>query len=428
MVAVISSNTSLFGTLLYNKNKLDKGEAILLSSQNVYERTDGLFGMQTTIKSFEPYLIANKKTENPIFHVSINPSPKDMDILSDEDYTRIADRYMQDMGYGNQPYMVFKHTDIDRTHLHVVSIRVDETGKKLDSNFEKVRSMGICRQIEKDFNLHPATKQEQQQAYVIPTKPLNYKQGDVKQQVGNIAKAILKNYKFQSVGEYRTLLEKLNVTVEEVKGTKNGIPYHGLLYSALEDNATNDTKKKVGTPFKSSLFGKEINLQALNLHFEKSKQRIAINKIKEYLRPGIVKAMQDSYSIDEFKLRLKEKNIEPVFRINDRNRIYGITFIDYNNKCVLNGSHLGKEFSANVFNDLLDTTSERNIQVIVDSKTTELPNHPSQSAESVEVLRLGESDSSGIRLFEQHGEDFEEEQFNKRMKKENKKPRRGLRR
>jgi hypothetical protein len=226
MVAVISSNISLFGTLLYNKNKVDKGEATLLSSHNVYERKDGLFGMRTTIKSFEPYLVANNKTENPIFHVSINPSPKDN--LMDEDYKEIAGRYMENMGYGNQPYVVFKHTDIDRTHLHVVSVRVDETGKKIDSNFEKVRSMKVCRQMEKDYNLHPATKQEQQ-VYSIPTKPLIYKEGDVKQQIGNIAKAILKSYTFQSIGEYRTLLEKMNVTVEEVKGLKNGIPYHGLI-------------------------------------------------------------------------------------------------------------------------------------------------------------------------------------------------------
>lgn len=178
MVTKISSNSSLFATLLYNKNKIDKSEASLLSSKNVYERADGLFAMQTTIKSFEPYLIANRRTENPIFHVSINPSPKDN--LTDDHYKEIADRYMQDMGYGNQPYVIFKHTDIDRTHLHVVSVRVDETGKKIDSNYEHLRSMEICRQIEKDYNLHPATKQEQQ-SYSPPTTKLDYKADDKKQ-------------------------------------------------------------------------------------------------------------------------------------------------------------------------------------------------------------------------------------------------------
>lgn len=425
MVAKISSNSSLFSTLLYNKNKIDKGEAALLSSRNVYERADGLFAMQTTIKSFEPYLIANRKTENPIFHVSINPSPQDK--LTDNEYKEIADRYMEDMGYGNQPYVVFKHMDIDRTHLHVVSIRVNEIGKKIDSNFENIRSMKICRQIEKNYNLHPATKQEQQ-SYTIPTKLLNYKEGDIKRQIGNIGKAILNNYNFQSIGEYNVLLEKMNIKAEEVKGTKNNIPYHGLVYSALDDD-----KKKIGIPFKSSLFGKDINLRALDKHFEKSKLKIQHDKVKEHLRPIITKVMQQSQSTDEFKLLLKEKNIEPIFRQNEQGRIYGVTFIDHQNKCVLNGSRLGKEFSANVFNDLLNTPSERNIQQTVVDKPSIGTNRSGQPAESSEVQRSTADDSLSIspRPFEQHGDDWENENFvrekeNEEKIRQKKKKRRGL--
>ena len=402
MVAKISSNNSLFGTLLYNKNKLDKEEAKLLSSRNVYERVDGSFSMQTTIKSFEPYLIANKRTEKPILHVSLNPSPKDQ--LNNEQYKDIADRYMEDMGYSNQPYIVFKHTDISRTHLHVVSIRVDESGKKLDSNFENMRSMKVCRQIEKDFNLHPATRQEQQ-AYSIPTKPLNYKEGNVKQQVGNVVKAVLNNYKFQSIGEFRTLLEKMNVRVEEVKGLRNGKSYHGLVYSALIDHPTTMKKEKIGTPFKSSLFGKSINMQALEKHFEKSTQQIQDNKTREYLKPILVKAMQQSGSMDEFKLLLKEKNIEPVFRQNEEGRIYGVSFIDYQNKTILNGSRLGKEFSANVFHE----------------KFTDKNRPPVMVTEQTEN-RI-ESDSDFITslfpsLFEQHSTDYDAENFAKEKQKE----------
>lgn len=402
MVAKISSNTSLFGTLLYNKNKVDKEEAKLLSSKNVYERTDSSFSMQTTIKSFEPYLIANKRTEKPIFHVSLNPSPKDA--LTNEQHKDIADRYMVDMGYGNQPYVVFKHTDISRTHLHIVSIRVDETGKKLDSNFENMRSMKICRQIEKEFNLHPATKQEQQ-VNNIPIKLLNYKEGNVKQQVGNIAKAILNNYKFQSVGEFRTLLEKMNVSVEEVKGLKNSKPYHGLVYSALTDNPVTMIKEKIGTPFKSSLYGKVQSMQALEKHFEKSKQQIQDNKTKECLKPILTKAILQSGSIDEFCLLLKEKNIEPIFRQNEDGRIYGVSFINYQNKTILNGSRLGKEFSANVFHEKF---AERN-------------RNPTLEVEPME--NQIESDADFITslfpsFFEQHSTDYDAGNFAKEKQRE----------
>lgn len=402
MVAKISSNTSLLGTLLYNKNKLDKEDAKLLSSKNVYEKADGSFSMQTTIKSFEPYLIANKRTEKPIFHVSLNPNPKDT--LTDEQYRDIADRYMEDMGYGNQPYVVFKHTDIDRIHLHIVSIRVDESGKKLDSNFENMRSMKVCRQMEKDFNLHPATKQEQQ-VNNIPIKPLNYKEGDVKQQVGNITKAILNNYKFQSIGEFRTLLEKMNVTVEEVKGLKNGEPYHGLVYSALADCPQTMKKEKIGTPFKSSLFGKSINIQVLEKHFEKSKQQIQDSKTKEYLKPTLAKIMQQSGSMDEFKLLLKEKNIEPIFRLNEEGRIYGTSFIDYQNKTILNGSRIGKEFSANIFHEMF-TDKNRALTIVTEQTENKIESEPDFIT------------SLFPPFFEQHSTDYEAENFAKEKQRE----------
>lgn len=358
MVAKISSNNSLFGTLLYNKKKIDKGEAKLLSSHNVYERADGSFSMQTTIKSFEPYLIANQKTEKPIFHVSINPSPKDQ--LSEEQYKKIADQYMKEMGYGNQPYVVFKHTDIQRVHLHIVSIRVDENGKKLDHNFENMRSMKICRQLEKDLNLHPATKQEHKQSYSFPTKPLGYQAGDVKQQINNITKSILNNYDFQSLGEYRTLLELFNVSVEEIKGLKNGKLYHGLTYSAMTENPTTMKKEKIGTPFKSSLFGKSINLPTLEKHYQKSKNTLEKKNTKNKLKPIIRSAMQETTDINLFRQYLLEQNIACVFRQNDEEKIYGVSFIDFENKVILNGSRLGKEFSANIFNDLFkgETLSE----------------------------------------------------------------------
>ena len=410
MVAKISSNNSLFGTLLYNSKKIEAGEAELLSSRNVYERADGSFSMQTTIKSFEPYLIANKRTEKPIFHVSLNPSPKDN--LTDEEFREIADKYMKDMGYENQPYVVFKHADIDRIHLHVVSVRVDENGKKLDSNFENKRSMKICRQIESDFKLTPATKQEEQTDYVAPTKPINYKEGDIKSQIGNITKAIMNNYSFQSIGEYRTLLEMFNVSVEELKGVKNGTTYQGLLYSVIDEN-----NQKVGVPIKASKIGKSVGYDALQKKFEKSKVKIEKDKVRENLRPIIRKAMSESTSWEEFKKQLLANKINPVLRFNEDGRLYGVTFIDYQSKSILNGSRLGKEFSANVLQGYF---SQPKIEKIEKSENT-------NSIQVEQMQNFGNDDFTlGLSLFAVHGEDLENESFVRRVDRERKKRRRRL--
>jgi len=63
--------------------------------------------------------------------------------LTDDQLSEIAQVYMEKLGYGNQPFIVYKHVDIDSHHLHIVSIRVDKNGKKLDHNFEFRKSMEI---------------------------------------------------------------------------------------------------------------------------------------------------------------------------------------------------------------------------------------------------------------------------------------------
>lgn len=62
--------------------------------------------------------------------------------------------------------------------------------------------------------------------------------------------------------------------------------------------------------------------------------------------------MKSTHNRKELEQELKKKGIDVLFRQNDTDRIYGVTFIDHESCTVLNGSRLGKDFSANVFNDL----------------------------------------------------------------------------
>jgi len=134
MLAKISSGKSVFGVLKYNKIKVDDDHATVLYRQKMFDSPDGKFSMRDCMDSFYPYLANNNRTEKVVFHASLNPDPKDK--LSDEQLSEIAQTYMQKLGYGNQPYIVFKHSDIKREHLHIVSLRIDETGKKINDSYE----------------------------------------------------------------------------------------------------------------------------------------------------------------------------------------------------------------------------------------------------------------------------------------------------
>ena len=186
---------------------------------------------------------------------------------------------------------------------------------------------------------------------------MDYAAGDVKHQIGNTVKAACYGYRFQSFGEYKALLAAYNVCAEEVKGEINGKPYQGIVYSAM-----NDKGEKVGNPVKASRIGKSVGYEAVRRRMEKSGEAIKNGKLKERTRKIVATAMQTARSRKELERQLKKQGIDVVFRQNDNGRIYGVTFIDHDSRVVLNGSRLGKEYSANVFNDLYSDERKADIR------------------------------------------------------------------
>lgn len=110
MVAKISTGGNMFGALAYNQNKVDSGEAKVLFSNRMLLSEDGNFSIGECMRSFEMQMPVQLSTKKPILHISINPHPED--VLTDQLLSDIAKEYMRKLGYGDQPYLVYKHTDI----------------------------------------------------------------------------------------------------------------------------------------------------------------------------------------------------------------------------------------------------------------------------------------------------------------------------
>lgn len=413
MVAKINVGSSLFGALSYNQKKIDGGLAKVLFSNRVIQHTDGSHTMYFNLKSFEPYLDANKQTGKPVLHISINPHPDD--VLTDDNLSDIAQEYMEKMGYANQPYLVYKHEDIDRHHLHIVSVNVDETGRKISDSNDYRRSKNITRELEKKYNLIPAEKKHYFEK--LPLKPVDLKEGDVKKQVANITKSLMSEYKFQSIYEYRALLSLYNITVEEVKGEVWGKPYNGLVYSALDKNG-----QKVGNPFKASLIGRSVGYDALQKHFISTQRIFKEKDFKSRTKDIVSTAMKNCKSRKGFENDLLKNGVSVVFRQNDEGRIYGVTFIDHRQKAVLNGSKLGKEFSANVFHGLFNNQNkieDKDYDYRIDRTITgDNPDFHTQKQDGDSAFEAVAS----VFSMEQHGDNYQEIAFANRMKRKKKKP------
>ena len=389
MIAKISATENLGGALGYNFKKVEKGEANILLTAELYQSKEGRYTMEDVLADMEALIPKNCRTKKTVFHCSLNPHPDEK--LSDEQLTQIAKEYMEALGYGNQPYIVFKHNDIAREHIHIVSLRIDGEGKKINDKFEKRRSKQITDALERKLGLIPSSKVTDKAMKETPK--IDTTQGNIKEQVASALRMVLKHYRFCSLGELNAILSAYNLTVEEIKTEFRGKKYDGLVYVPTDDKGD-----KVGTPIHASDIGRGVGHTAVQNRMQKSKQ--AVKPLIPTVRNKVLQTMRTSPNTEkELRQRLEEQGLRVVIRKNESGRIYGITFIDDKAGIALNGSRLGKGYAANVFNTyfsnpthnpFLDKTLYGSLSARLDQSATV---HPSQ-------LNTEESDNLVDELIE----------------------------
>ena len=408
MVAKINYGSSLFGALAYNGEKVNEGVAKILETNKVFSPADGTHDISACMQDFMAYMPSHVLTKKPVIHISLNPHPDDR--LTDEQFSAIAREYIEKMGYANQPFIVYKHEDIDRHHLHIVTLAVDERGKKINDGNNFYTSTRILKELEQKYGLIPAQMRKEKEVFRL--QKVCYGDGEnLKKQLVSVIRPAAKFYHCPSFKEYRALLSTYNICVEEVKGEMYGKLYNGLVYFATDDKG-----KKVGNPFKASLFGKAVGYEALQKSFKASKEKLKEKYLAPKTKEVVAGALRRSAAKEDFRANLHRKGIDVLFRENEQGRLYGITFIDQNNGCVVNGSRLGKELSANAVAEWFDRPHPELSAPIQQSEKGCIPQTQTSDGDSVlgGLLDLP---------LETHGTDWEEEQFRRRMQRKKRKQR-----
>ena len=346
MVAKISIGSSLYGALAYNSEKINREEGRLLGANKIILPADGQIDIGRIAENFRAFMPMMGRTKKPVLHISLNPHPDDK--LTDQDFEILAREYLEKLGFGEQPFIIYKHMDIDRHHIHIVTVNVNEQGKRLNQDFLFRRSKKITTELEEKYNLHKAQREK-----ITPDMPIKKvdPNGDIKRQVANAVKMVGMRYKFQTLGEYNAILSLYNIRCEQTDGRVNGREYHGLVYFATDDDG-----KTIATPFKASRLGKFASRTAIDSRFEKAKDKIDVATTKHKVADVLAGATDK----EDLTAKLKAQNMDVVFRYTDEGRIYGVTFIDHNTMTVLNGSRLGKQFSANALNERFNNPQPTN--------------------------------------------------------------------
>ena len=442
MVAKISIGSSLYGALAYNSEKINREEGRLLGANKIILPAEGQIDIRRIAENFNAFMPKTGKTKKPVLHISLNPHPDDK--LTDQDFEILAREYLEKLGFGEQPFIIYKHADIARHHIHIVTVNVNEQGKRLNQDFLFRRSKRITTELEEKYNLHKAQREK-----ITPDMPIKKVDplGDIKRQVANTVKMVGMRYKFQTLGEYNAVLSLYNIRCEQTNGRVNGREYHGLVYFATDDDG-----KVIANPFKASRLGKFASRTAVEGRFERAKDKIDVAST----RNRVADVLSRTTDKEDFTSKLKDCGIDVIFRYTDEGRIYGVTFIDHNAMTVLNGSRLGKQFSANALNERFNNQQATNGVPIPDTPViepepqqnsaphsdtqsqtadTQTPSDGQQhstgsqhqSATSHSTTDYGDSDFTlpGLDLF-QPGQSFnpDEEEFRRRMQRKKKKGRR----
>lgn len=342
VVKIYAPAPSTSSAVQYNERKVAEGKASVIFSSNIGD-------LRNPMKTFEQYENGSIRTEKMSFHASINPSITDN--MTDEQVQEFARKYMEKMGYGNQPFILYKHTDTGRIHYHLVSVRVDENGRKIPDFRERKHSQEIMRGLAPEFGYTIGKKKEMDQIPDNPegepkeTKDFNPydgfdpEKGDYGEQLNAIIE-LAKTYYFTQPDYFDLIMESLGIRVlrTDFEGHEN-----------MEFQGLDPKTKEPCTPLLSLPDEHWDLLEWTAIHARQCKGQIKTRE-KERVSNLAKTALKKCNTELHTRRYLAKCGIYLKLSTNVDGRIFGVTFVDHHNKCVFKASDL-PDITASMFEE-----------------------------------------------------------------------------
>ena len=209
MVTRITTPKSILRALNYNEQKIRKGQAELLYASNYLKDTEQL-NFHDKLKRFTDLISLNERAKTNTLHISLN-FHKD-DGLVKEKLIEIADEYMNSIGFGQQPFLVYQHHDAGHPHLHIVTTNIQQNGKRIDTfNIGRNQSEIARKMLEQKYRLVVAQGRRIAKEEIRPvSQRITYGKAETKRSVENVLAHVLNTYKYGSLAE---LMRCLNFTI-----------------------------------------------------------------------------------------------------------------------------------------------------------------------------------------------------------------------
>ncbi len=341
MVTVIGSGISIRRTFLYNENKVKQGVAQCLMAANYpidLEQMEEKHRLNMLLK----VATLNPDVKRNSIHISLNFAPGEE--LSDLQLKKIAGEYMQQIGFGEQPYLVYRHDDAAHPHIHIASTNIRPNGTCINTyNIGKDHSEPARKAIENAFGL---IKAEDHKKDLFRLKPVDlnkviYGKEPTQKAINNVLQSVLLGYKYTSLAELNAVLNLYNISADRGAEKSRIYAHEGLVYHVLDAYG-----KPAGVPVKASSFYNSPGLKFLEKQYLKNDVARQQHKIRVKNTIDQVLLRNPKSDIEQLVQKLKTEGIHVAVRQNEEGMIYGLTYVDHRTKCVFNGSAIGKAYSA----------------------------------------------------------------------------------
>lgn len=357
MVAIIKTGSSVHNVFNYNENKVKQGVAECIAEGN-YPVDLEQMNVSMRLNRLLKQNALNENVKRNSVHISLNFDPSEI-TLSKEKLIAIANTYMEKIGFGEQPYLVYQHHDAAHPHIHLVSIKVKPDGSRIDMhNIGRNQSETARKEIEKSFGLIEAQGRNNNTDSIlkpIAASKVRYGRIQSKKAISAVLDGVLSSYKYTSLSELNAVLQLYNVMADRGKDNSRIFKANGLVYRILDTEG-----KPIGVPIKASDFYNKPTLKFLEQKFASNNN---VNTVmKNRLKNAVDLALfGKNISLSELTKLLEKEGINLICRKNTEGSIYGITYVDHTAKCVFNGSVLGKQYSAKAIQErcgLIDSTKQ----------------------------------------------------------------------
>lgn len=343
MVTKIIHSTSIRAILTYNENKVRDAEAKLLLAAG-YPLSEGQLSFNGKLERMLMLTRQNERAQTNAMHVILSFSPEDK--LDNDMLQVIALQFMEEIGFGSQPFLLYRHYDTYNPHLHIATVNIAPGGQRIEThNIGRNQAQRARRLIEELYGLVKAEDQNKEEdTLYLPSLLSKMQHGKVptKATITAIVRLVTSTYKFTSLPELNAVLRQFNVMA--YRGPEDSRMYEkgGLVYCAQDEE-----QMPASQPIKaSSIFGSP-TLKNLEKKFLLSKQDR--KPYGERLKHQLDKALTGRPTPAELTERLKKKGVRVLLRKNVEGQVYGATFIDNSTRVVFNGSDLGRGYAAKAF-------------------------------------------------------------------------------